>query len=145
MDSGNHRPFELRDVADVDDPLVLQWFKDHAMSPDKDLRKLAQQVIGRKGKLPSHVRYSAEGPDRRLEMFSTEVDLDALPELLRNLSERFHCNPPIQAKRFLFVGRIGLDKWVVVDPPLKAVPNLNAWLRLEDFDTVEVVLTRASA
>ena len=132
---------EFRMLAKLEDASIKSWFRGKLESPDKQLRLIAQGALARPRRLPKYIQCAGAGPDLRQELFSTEVDLENLPMLLKELSRNFFCRPALNPKRFAFLNRIAIDTWFTVEPPKKSVPDIRIWLRMEDFDTVHVVIT----
>jgi hypothetical protein len=133
---------DLTRISSVPDPRIRAWFEQHVDSKSPHIRNVARRVVKRKTRLPAGLRYVDSEPDRAREIYSTEVDLAELGEVLKNLKVRWSVKIP----RALASGvaELDLDRWAVVDS-LAANKPAEVWVRLEDVDTVEIVLIRGEA
>jgi hypothetical protein len=136
---------ELQYIAQVDDSRIRAWFESQLESPNRPLRQLARRVVARGKKLPKGVSVAAHPPDRNRELFSAELDLEELPTFLRQLGKEMGLKIPAAVKKATFVGTLRPDQWVVVSAVTVKDAPANLWFRVEDVDTVELVLTDDAA
>jgi len=87
--------------------------------------------------LPSGVELSKAPPDRARELFSTEVDLDSLITTLSKLHLDMDIEIPQSLGNLGFLSSIETNRWLKIGP----TKSNFIWLRLEDVDTVELVIT----
>jgi hypothetical protein len=140
MRNGSLGLTELRAISEVDDPRFFAWFAAMVDAPDKRIRALARKVVDRGKRLPKDVQYAAAEPGRAGELFSTEVDLDEIERLLRELARDHELKIPPSIRTGRFLSRLPLDRWVVGMIPSQRYGDVQIYFRLEDFDTVEVVV-----
>jgi hypothetical protein len=133
---------DLSYIARVNDPRINRWFAGQVDSPDSYIRKIAKSVVAKGRKWPKGVEYAAQAPDRTEDVFSTEVDLENLGQLLARLAKDFGLKIPTTIKRGMFLSSAELNRWIVVHASSAAGPSVDFWFRLEDVDTVEVVLSK---
>jgi hypothetical protein len=130
----------------VKDPRIAALVTKLVDSPDKYVRQVAKRFVARGKKLPEWIQYTTSQPARQAELFSTEVDLDDLPNLVRELDRRFLLKLPPAVKQLRSVlARAQTDRWLVVNTTDRDESPVQLWIRLEDIDTIEVVLTRGDA
>lgn len=143
LDEGQVPTFELPYVARVDDLRIRQWFESRTESPDAKVRQIARRVVAKGRKLPSNLQLASTPPDRSLELFSTEIDLaDARGEIKR-IADRLGLKVPATIRGASFLAAMQLDRWAVSKVGSAAHGVVDLWFRLEDFDTVEIVVARA--
>lgn len=131
---------DLYSVANVDDPRVLKWFKSMVDSPDPRVRAIARKVVGRDKRLPRGVQYAAAPPQRRGELFSTEVDIDKAEVLLKKLAKDLHLKIPLAVRTGRFLSRLAADRWAVAEIHTESGDLASIWFRLEDVNTVEITV-----
>lgn len=137
---------DVEDASRVKDSRIAVIVAKLVDSPDKYVRLVAKRFVARGKKLPEWIQYAPSQPPRHTEFFSTEVDLETLPNLVRELERRFHLKLPPAAKQLRPVmARAEIDRWLVVNTTDRDESPMQLWIRLEDIDTVEVVLTRGDA
>jgi hypothetical protein len=137
---------DVDDASRVKDPRIAALVAKLVDSPDKYVRQVAKRFVARGKKLPEWIQYTTSQPPRQAELFSTEVDVDKLTTLVRELERRFHLKLLAAAKQLRPVmARAEIDRWMVVSTTDRDEARLQLWIRLEDIDTVEVVLTRGDA
>ena len=132
---------DLEDIASVDDPRIRRWFSGQLDSPNRDIRNVAKRVVERGRRLPREVRYASTPPERESELFSAEVDIEELVPILRQVIRDHSLKVPAAVRKADFLGRIDIDRWVVVPVLTKPSDTAYLWFRLEDVDVVEIVLT----
>lgn len=125
-------------IARVRHRLVQAWLRAQRNSPDPVLRRVAMRSLS-SSSTTSARRGRSPHPDRSLELFSAEVDLEALPALLSDIGARFDlCARP--GKLETSVLAMQLNVWSVA----ATSESRTMWVRLEDIDVVEVVVTERS-
>jgi len=137
LEAGN-----LSYIAQVNDPRIRRWFEGQLDAPDRNIRLVAKRVVAKGKKWPKGVEYSAQSPDRNKEMFSTEVGLEDLRQLFAQLAKGFGLKAPAAIKTGVFLASAELNRWIIVHTSSAAGVSPDLWFRLEDVDTVEVVLTK---
>ncbi|MFN7172997.1 MAG: hypothetical protein ACK4P3_09480 [Fimbriimonadaceae bacterium] len=134
---------DLRYLSSVDDRRITDWFETKIDSPNAELRILAKRIVARRKKQPPDLRESLSAPNRSKELFSTEVDIDDLKGLLPRLSMQFglRLNSSITSGNFAYGA--SLDTWLVTVTLSERGEALALWFRLEDEQTIEIVLTES--
>jgi len=134
---------DLQYVAKIDDPQIAAWFVDQANSPDQLTRNLAKRLAQRAIKPPAGLLSLAGSPARKMELRSAEVELDAVPTVLRQWTEEIglELSAPFETQ---YLSALEPDLWAVVSGVTVNGSPANLWFRMEDVDTVEVVLTSDS-
>jgi hypothetical protein len=133
----------LRPAARVKDPRVRQWFAEYLDVKNKDLSALAHSAVGQSiSSLPEGFHFVSGPPDENQEIVSIEIDSNAFATFLDRLwkSRGLKVPPSIKAGKILEVLRS--DAWAVADFQTPEDGMVKLWLRLEDYDTIEIWLTR---
>jgi hypothetical protein len=141
LENASLRPGDLQFISQVSDPRIRQWFQGQVDSPNRYVRIIAKRAVKRGRRLPSGVELAGGPPDRRLEIFSTEVDLHDVAPLLRQIAEEFDLKMPGTVRKPAFLSSVDIDQWLVAHVATRQGQPASIWLRLEDIDTVEVVVT----
>lgn len=134
---------DLTAIARVDDPRIRLWFEGKTEDSNKYLRQLAQRVVQRGQRMPSGVGQAGTVPDRTQQMWSTEVDLDQVGPVLAGIAKELGLTLPVKLRQAKFLESAELDQWLVSNVRTKKGTPLLLWFRLEDVDTVELLLTPA--
>ncbi len=137
LEAGN-----LSYIGQVNDPRIRRWFEGQVGSPDPNIRLVAKRVVAKSKKWPKGVEYAGQPPDRSEEMFSTEVGLEDLRQLFAQLTKGFGLKIPAAIMTGMFLASAELNRWIIVHTSKSAAQSMDLWFRLEDVDTVEVVLTK---
>jgi hypothetical protein len=137
--AGNIRVTELPFVCDIDDPRVVEWFRGQLNSPIRDVRETAKRAVRRGERLPSGVQF--EEPDRSKAIFSAEVDLEELAFTLKEVGKTFEFDLPKALKRPAFLSGVVVDRWLSTAAKTNDDRSIRIFLRLEDVDAVEIVVT----
>ncbi len=137
------KPIDLEFIGKVDDPRIRQWFRHHSSSGDGS-SKLARTPASGLRAWPKYARYVAVSPDRRAEIFSTEVNIAEAPRVIAKVSQDFSLRIPFTARSATFLRSADLDRWICIGGSAGTAPA-TLWFRLEDIDSVEIVLTRGRA
>jgi len=134
---------DLREISTVPDPRIRQWFKDKLSAPDATLRSIARRCLERGAKLPSGLIYAPVLPDRLVEIRSWEIDRAETGASLMKVGREFNLKIPSVIRKGRFLDTADLDRWLVTHLSGKdSKESVLLWFRLEDFDTVEVLLNR---
>lgn len=134
----DYAPLEV--ISRISDPRIRRWFRDRVNDPDPEIRKLSTRVIKRGKPLPLQIERSEEGPDRLIELFSAEVDLRDLGQMLREIEKRTGVRMPAWLRKAEFLDILERDEWVFTDLSMKN-ETVRIWLRLEDLDVIEIAAT----
>jgi len=137
LEAGN-----LSYIGQVSDPRIRRWFEGQVDSPDPNIRLVAKRVVAKTKKWPKGAAYAGQPPDRSEELFSTEVGLEGLRQLLPQLAKGFGFTVPAAVKTGVFLASVELNRWIIVHTSNAAGFSPHLWFRLEDVDTVELVLTK---
>lgn len=132
---------DLQQIVGIDDPRIRRWFEAQTNATHPVIRTLARRVANRGRRLPPGVEMVTTPPDHGRELFSTEADLESVPALLRELSERYGLRIPAGIRSRGFFSRLEVDQWVRVGIRTKATDTVLLWFRLEDIDTVEILVS----
>lgn len=133
---------EIAQAAKVRDPRVVAWFGQHLNAERVWLRALSRRVVRTSKRLPTGVRLSLQGPESRPVLTSFEVGIEELSGVLGQIRERFGVTVPTSVKNGEFLAAVDENSWVQVDVKQRRnAYGRELWMRLEDIDTVEVVLT----
>jgi hypothetical protein len=143
LESNTLLPGDVAFIAQVkDEPRIQNWLKQQLNSAEPALRLLAKRAARRGQSMPTGVVYAPIPPDRTpgREVFSTECDLRDLKGVLREITNKFRLtlSPAIGKGSFLLVA--DLSRWLVSDVLMNQEEPAALWFRLEDIDTVELVL-----
>jgi hypothetical protein len=133
---------DLLPISRVADPRIREWFLGQQESRDPGIRTIAKKVAARGSALPSWVSRSSAPPDRLTELFSTECDLDKVRPLLVQLAARFRIRLPASVRKASFLWFLETDTWVYVGVETTTNEGAVLWSRMEDYGTVEVVITQ---
>jgi hypothetical protein len=136
---------ELMYISEVDDPRITAWFEQRTASADKRVRAVARKVIDRGKRLPRSIAVAESAPNRSIELFSTEVDLDQASHTLAQLEKRLSLRLPSVVRRAQFLSRLSVDRWVVAESQRTGDRSARVYFRLEDFSTVEIVVVPLKA
>ncbi len=134
-------PLEV--ISRINDPRIRRWFRDRIDDPDPEIRKLARRLMKRGKPLPLQVRRSGEGPDRFSELFSAEDNLRDLEVYFREVERRLSLKIPPWLRKAEFLDQVERDEWVWTEIRSKTGDAVIVWLRLEDLDVIEIVVTPA--
>ena len=145
LETGNLGFPELRPIADVNDSRIATWFETRIDDPDRSVRALARRIRNRATRLPSSLDYSETGPDRSTALFSTETDLHGLENLLKDMSQQLALDIPAPIRKGRFLSSLPLNRWTVSTVKGQTGGSASIYFRLEDIDTVEIVITRSLA
>lgn len=129
-------------ISTVDDPRIRKWFAARVDSPNPKLRNIARRVVARGKKLPRGVFFSDTPPDRTDEMFSTEVDLAALPSIVKQWERDLTVKLPAAVRSGRFALGVSPGQWILVPALDREGVTRQFWFRLEDVDVVEFVVTK---
>ena len=145
MQGPNPEIGDLQHIAVVEDPRIRQWFEQQTNSKNRVLKTIAKRVVARGKRLPRAVTHSAVPPERSMEIFSAEVDLSELAQTLKSAEKELGLRFPPAVRGGRFLSAVPVDQWLVafVNTPDPHVVRL--WLRLEDVDCVEIVVTSDAA
>ena len=132
----------LREIARIKDPRIQAWFLAHKASADPDIRQVAAELARRKRKLPDGLRPSVEGPDLRLELVSTEIDLINYASVLRELSKEYSFNVPKRFYARSWLADLVPDRWYRLVCETGDARTVSLWFRVEDIDILEIALTK---
>ncbi len=132
---------DLYDIATVNDPRIRKWFVGQLDSPNPDIRAVAKRVVKRGERLPRGVAYASSPPDRRTELYSTEIDLAEVKVTLGQIAVEFSLKVPAAVRKAKFLDYADLDRWVIAPVTTKNSGSACLWFRLEDLDTLEIVVT----
>lgn len=130
---------DLAYIAQVNDPSIKEWFKGHSGSPNSILRGIAAKVGRTSSRLPRGVTRSNLAPDRTTEVFSTESDLSRVPQVLAVIEKTYEMSIPAGVRIGTFLGLGRIDEWLVSEVSSSS-GAATLWFRLEDVDTVEILL-----
>ena len=136
------KPGDLEYIAKVDDSRIREWFQQHLASPDPRLRQIANRATRKVKAWPRSVRYANVMPDQSAEIFSTENNLEDTEQVITKMSRDLGVRIPSVIKGAAFLSSAELDRWIVADISSRTSPPAQLWFRLEDSDTVEIVLTK---
>ncbi len=142
LNAGAFGANELFFVARVHDPRIQRWFEGQRESPDPKIRQIAKRVAAKGSKWPKEVEYASTLPDRRMELYSVEGDLEELKELLAPFAKTFQVKIPVAIKAGSFLASAEVDRWIIAHIADAAGNPFALWFRLEDIDTVEIVLLK---
>lgn len=134
-------PSELSYISQIDDARMHQWFEGKVNSPNRYVRLVARRAVARSKRLPRGMEYSPQAPERTREMFSAEDDVHAVRPMLHVLVKEFGLTIPAPIASGRFLASVPLDSWVAARRLLTVEgAAVSLWFRLEDMDTVEIVL-----
>lgn len=122
---------------------MREWFSQYVDSTDKNLRRLAQKSVRRSTPLPKGCWATQDLPDLRREIFSTEVDGEEFPSLIRLFAKDYGAKFPPAVRSGQVIDTLPETGYVVCSADSERDGPLELWLRLESVDSVEVRLLRA--
>jgi hypothetical protein len=132
---------ELQCLLNVRDPRIFAWFKEQLNAPSAGVRSLARRYVERGAKLPAGLAYAEIPPERLHEIYSWEIDLAELQLCLKEVARTFCVTIPARIRSGRFLDTAELDRWLVTQLS-REDSRVSLWFRLEDYDTVEIVLIR---
>ena len=137
---------DLEDASKVRDPRIAEQVRRREHSKVSTVRLVARRFAARSNRLPLGLYRVAEPPSRDYELFSTEVDYEDLKRLLRDLASRFDLRLSSSSIKKVCDVLLGapLDTWLATEVKDKNGRPGGIWLRLEDIDTVEVIVASVS-
>lgn len=127
-------------IAGSRSPRIRDWFKGQLDSKNADLARVANRVAGRKPSPPPDVVYPASAPPRSAELESCEIGIDDMRAMLSEYKKRWGLKLPpwVQNKRKLEF--LDVEETVSIRVLSKSGTAYQLWLRLEDYDTIELRL-----
>ena len=137
--------YAIEDLSTVKDRRVKDWFRTRLNSPDENIARVARRVAGKVVKPPDGVVYPAAEQWPSEEVASVEVDIAEVPGTLRDCRAQWGLKLPrwlLGKKAFEFMDR---DQAATIDVTSKDNGSLTLWLRMEDYDTIEIRLFRTSS
>ena len=112
-------------------------------TPDARLRSIARRCIERAPKLPAGLICAPVLPDRINDIRSWEIALAEASASLVNVARELNLKIPAAIRKGRFLDTADLDRWLVMHVSSdESREPLLLWFRLEDFDTVEILLNR---
>jgi len=140
LGSGTFSVFSFDRISNVHDDRILKELLSRAKDPDPEVRKQVRRLFERGRPLPAPLERARLGPNRRLDLFSTEVDTDQLFTVLTLMETKFGVHLPKQLSDLAFVEALPVNKWV--NTPAIGNPDVayTYWFRLETDEVMEVVL-----
>lgn len=144
LNEGAVPEYELTFVARVGDERIRRWFESQVESPDVKVRQVARRVVAKGRKLPPSVMVSTAPPDRSAAIFSTEVDLVAVEKTMEKIAGQLDLKIPAALRTASFLSSVQVDQWVKGHIKAAGCEVFDLWLRLEDIDTVEILITRSA-
>lgn len=143
LDRDDLPAYAFEDIARVKDPKIRDWYRAHLNSPDPQIARIARRVAGRAPRPPKGALYPAPSPpDLATERTSFEIDLDEIAQTIREMKSRYGLQPPAWLAKQTGLSFMDLDKWASIPVGSKTGEVFTLWLRLEDYDVVEIVLTQ---
>ena len=139
LDAGLPVPVQL--IARSRSPRIRDWFRGQLDSKNSVLARVANRVAGKKPPPPPDVVYPAAEPLRSAEVESCEIDIEDLRTMLSEFRTRWGLRLPawIQNKRKLEF--LDVDEAASIRVMSKNGTAYQLWLRLEDYDTIELRLS----
>lgn len=133
---------QLGAIARVNDRRIQNWFLERIDTGEYLIRKLARRIAGQKRRLPVAVRLADAAPDKAWrELFSAEVNLFEVKDILALFKKRFGVRVPRGLASGRFLDAAPVDTWLVTKTQAETGERRLLWFRLEDIDVVEIVLT----
>jgi hypothetical protein len=144
--SGRFTAGDLWQYSKLQDARIGEWLTNNRQHEDPTIQKVVRKILLAKPRdWPPWLKVRRTAPKATI-IYSTEVDITKLGETLEELSRRvgFHLPGPVPDS-FGFA-HLRTNTWLrsaELHRPPDSSPEL--WIRLEDFDTVEVVLVAGDA
>jgi hypothetical protein len=142
LESGRFIRGDLWEYGKVADARVRTWFEREQQSGPPEIRKIIDKVLKAPVKAPDWVTLSSTEPERERTIYSTEVDLADLDREISGLGKKFQFKARKFGRSKDFLAYVTEGQWFVFLIETMAEP-LTIWLRAEDADVVEIVLTKA--
>ena len=142
LNAGALHPSEIEYMSRIRHRKIVEWFRERQDSKDPALAKLARKVAGKTPAPPEGVTLAGGEPSREGEVESCEIDVDKMPNILREYRKAWALQMPRWLSTQKALDFLPVDKWARVDLKSKVGGPYSLWLRLEDVDVVELVLTR---
>jgi hypothetical protein len=140
LNAGDYQVADLNEYARLPYFGIREWFIRQQLSPDKRIRKLAERVAGKSERIPDWLVRSSTGPDRRDEVYSCHGDLKDVDKYLQAIGKKLSIVMPKLGKTKQFLAFAGTDCWFV--GALSTQDSIiHVWLRAEDTDAIELVVT----
>lgn len=128
----------LEEYSRVRHPRIQQWFHKYLNSADAELRAMAKRSCRIKKVLPAIGRLVRGTPERARMVFSTEIDLHCLADLLLDVNRDLSAEFLIGVESDRVVENLVESKWLVCEVARSNKGPLELWLRLEDAGTIKV-------
>lgn len=145
LESGTWSVFSFDRLSSVKDDRIREALFSRVNDPDPEVRKQVRRLFALERPLPKSLRKTRGGPDRRFDLFSTEVDNDRLFVVLTLLESQFGVRVPPEIADLAFLEDLPVDLWFRTAAEGESDAGYTFWFRLETDDVVEVVLQRISS
>ncbi|HAX43895.1 MAG TPA: hypothetical protein PLF84_15095 [Bryobacteraceae bacterium] len=145
LESGTWSVFCFDRLSSVKDDRIREALFSRVNDPDPEVRKRVRRLFALERPLPKSLRKTRGGPDRRVDLFSTEVDNDKLFVVLTLIESQFGVRLPPEIADLAFLEDLPVDRWFRTAAEGESDAGYTFWFRLETDDVVEVVLQRISS
>lgn len=140
LDEENVPSYVAEDISKVKDRRIKDWFRERLDSEDEHIARVARRIAAKPVKAPDGVVYPAAGAWPGIEVESAEVDLPDISGILREYRGRWGLKVPrwlLSRKSLEFMD---LGQSAAVDLTSKIGDSFTIYLRMEDYDTIEIRL-----
>jgi hypothetical protein len=144
LESGTWSVFSFDRLSSVKDDRIREALFSRVNDPDPEVRKQVRRLFALERPLPKSLRKTRGGPDRRFDLFSTEVDNDRLFVVLTLIESQFGVRLAPEIAELAFLEDLPVDRWFRTAAEGELDAGYTFWFRLETDDVVEVVLQRIS-
>lgn len=144
LEAGVVPDWELQYVEKIRDPRIDDWFtrKIDAVNIGKDMQTVHRRRSRRK--VPAGITRWPQGPEWQKELTSAEVNLTQAGEFLAMAAQKHGFILPEALGDLEFLESAASDKWFITTAQMTDGRPLIVWLRAEDYDVVEIVITKES-
>jgi|SRR5689334_16005854 len=142
LETKNLEAGDLSYIAKVKDPRVRKWFEARIDSSERAIRTLARRVTAQGRTMPHGVQYASVPPDSgsNIVVVHTECDIDEVMTVIGNAARQLGLKIPSAIRKGAFLSVADLNRWLVVPVSTKQGQPASMWFRMEDVDTVEVMI-----
>jgi hypothetical protein len=126
---------ELDAIAGIKDDRIRKWFEENQTSSDPTVGRVANKLF-RKRHPAAKLPYTTRSPNRAYELFSTEADMEQLSCVVGDAAKRLGIEVPSEIVTADSLSIAKVNRWMKYESGAVCF-----WLRLEDVDIVELVIT----
>lgn len=133
------KPFEIQHISKLKNGSVMKWFEQRKDASNTTVRAIARRLFPTPI-VNSALRKASDPRASHRELFSTEIDVDQAPTLLRELAVQCKLSIPSEIADGKYLNALKVDRWYCTEVPDVKGKQYKLCFRMEDIDVVEVFL-----